>query len=109
LYCLTTSYFVVKWSNMKASMLLNERYQIASSAFVELRIWRVPKQVRGSSHDLKYALALVVQEVCVLRYDNEAGKGDHRHLGNAETAYVFQNIDQLLADFWHDVDEWKEP
>jgi hypothetical protein len=93
---------------MKAELLLDERHQIDEEAFAELRIWRVPKPVRGSSHDLKYALAFVVQEECVLRYDNEAGKGDHRHLGDVEDAYLFTNVDRLLADFWHDVDEWKE-
>jgi predicted transcriptional regulator len=28
---------------------------------------------------------------CVLRYDNEAGKGDHKHIGTFETAYVFES------------------
>jgi hypothetical protein len=33
------------------------------------------------AHELWYRLALVVGGKCVLRYDNEAGKGDHRHVG----------------------------
>ena len=60
----------------------------------------------GSSHDLKYALAYVVAGVCVLRYDNEAGKGD-RHVGGFETAYTFTTPAKLLADFWNDVDQWR--
>ena len=92
---------------MKAELLLHERQQLAAEAFVELRISRVPKQVPGSSHDLKYALAYVVDGVCVLRYDNEAGKGDHRHLGSVESDYRFTTPQQLLADFWNDVDEWR--
>jgi hypothetical protein len=92
---------------MKAESLLNERHQIHVGAFVELRIWRVPQSVPGSEHDLKYALALVVSGVCVLRYDNEAGKGDHRHAGNVETPYHFTTAAALLADFWHDVDQWR--
>jgi len=43
----------------------------------------------------------------VLRYDNEAGKGDHRHVGDVETEYRFTTPDQLLADFWRDVDQWR--
>ena len=35
--------------------------------------------------------------VCVLRYDNEAGKGDHRHIGSEETPYTLTTIEQLLA------------
>jgi hypothetical protein len=63
--------------------------------------------VRGSSHDLKYALAYVVAGVCVVRYDNEAGKGDHRHVGEVEDAYAFTSPEALLADFWADVDKWR--
>jgi hypothetical protein len=92
---------------MKAKPLLNERHQLGPEAFVELRVWRVPKSVRGSVHDLKCALAYVVGGVCVLRYDNEAGKGDHRHLGTTETAYAFTTPEKLLADFWKDVDKWR--
>jgi hypothetical protein len=92
---------------MKADLLLSERHQLTANAFVELRIWRVPKQAAGSSHDLKYALAYVVAGVCVVRYDNEAGKGDHRHLGEAETPYFFTTPATLLADFWNDVDQWR--
>ena len=35
-------------------------------------------------------LAYVVRGVCVLRYDNEAGKGDHRHFGSGERPYVVE-------------------
>ena len=88
-------------------MLLAERHQLTADSFAELRVWRVPQPVRGSSHDLKYALAYVVAGVCVLRYDNEAGKGDHRHIGQVETAYTFTTPAKLLADFWNDVDQWR--
>ncbi len=92
---------------MKARLLLHERQQLHTNAFVELLVWQVPQSVRGSLHGYKYALAYVVAEVCVLRYDNEAGKGDHRHFGHVETAYRFTTPDQLLEDFWKDVDQWK--
>lgn len=41
---------------------------------------------------------------CVLRYDNEAGKGDHKHLNGREFAYRFTSVQTLLIDFWRDVD-----
>jgi len=44
----------------------------------------------------------------VLRYDNETGKGDHRHIGEAETAYTFSSYENLLADFWADVEAWRQ-
>ena len=92
---------------MKARLLLDERHQVTAEGFAELRIWDVPEAVRGSAYRLKYALAYVVAGTCVLRYDNEAGKGDHRHLGAVETPYRFTTPEQLLADFWQDVDGWK--
>jgi hypothetical protein len=48
-----------------------------------------------------------VKGICVLRYDNEAGKGDHKHVGSIETGYRFTTHTQLLADFWRDVDQWR--
>jgi hypothetical protein len=59
--------------------------------------------VPGSRHSFKYRLALVIDEVCVLRYDNESGKGDHKHLGADEVVYRFTALDQLVDDFWADV------
>ena len=34
---------------------------------------------------------------CFVRYDNERGKGDHRHAGGIETRYEFTDLDTLLA------------
>jgi Family of unknown function (DUF6516) len=94
-------------SNIAAALLLHERHQLADDAFAELRVWRVPAKVRGSRHAYKYALAYVFAGVCVLRYDNEAGKGDHRHVGDREEPYQFSSPERLLADFWADVDRWR--
>ena len=92
-------------SNMRAELLLDERHVLSESAFVELVVWRVSAPVRGSQHAFRYRLALVVDGECVLRYDNEAGKGDHRHVGEKEQEYRFKSAEQLLADFWSDVEE----
>jgi len=90
--------------NMKARLMLDERRVIAENAFVELVIWQLPKTLPGCAHRFKYRLALVVNGQCVVRYDNEAGKGDHRHVGKREMNYRFTTIDSLLTDFWHDAD-----
>ena len=92
-------------SNMPAELLLDERHVLSESAFVELVVWRVPAPMRSSQHEYRYRLALVVDGECVLRYDNEAGKGDHRHVRDKERQYRFKNAEQLLADFWSDVEE----
>ncbi len=88
---------------MRAELLIDERHVLSDNTFVEIVVWRVPRPVRGSRHHLKYRLALVRDGMCLLRYDNEAGKGDHRHLGDAERRYTFTDADSLLADFWRDV------
>jgi Family of unknown function (DUF6516) len=69
-------------------------------------IWQLPSSVPGSSHRFKYRLAFVVDEVCVLRFDNETGKGDHKHIGNDEIPYFFATLEQLIADFWNEIHEW---
>nr|WP_235610835.1 DUF6516 family protein [Bordetella sp. H567] len=48
-----------------------------------------------------------MEGVCVLRYDNEAGKGDHRHIGDQEVPYAVTTPERLIADFWRDVDQWR--
>jgi hypothetical protein len=109
LVSLTLRHGVVIFSNTKAELLLRERHVLDSRAFVELVVWRVPKPVRGSRHDFKYRLAFVVNGTCVLRYDNEAGKGDHRHIkDDVEEPYAFIDQDTLLGDFWCDVHEWRQ-
>ena len=95
------------FSNMKAEMLVDERHVLDVQTFVEIVVWRLPRPARGSAHRFKYRLALVADGVCVLRYDNEAGKGDHRHVRGAEEPYRFTTPETLLADFWGDVEEWR--
>ena len=92
---------------MRAELLLRERHVLAEDAFAEIIVWQVPRSLRGSSHTFKYRLALVVAGVCVLRYDNEAGKGDHRHIDQSELPYLFGGYDKLISDFWADVDTWR--
>jgi len=92
---------------MKASLLLDERHIIERNAFVELIVWRVSNPVRGSAHAFKYRLALVVEGECLIRFDNESGKGDHFHFKGREFRYEFSSPDRLLDDFWRKVDEWR--
>ncbi|MFB1490972.1 MULTISPECIES: DUF6516 family protein [unclassified Thiocapsa] len=37
-----------------------------------------------------------------MRYDNESGKGDHRHDGPREEHYVFESVERLVDDFRQD-------
>ena len=93
-------------SIMKVVLLISTRIPYSESAFAELVLWRLPKPVEGSAHGFKYRLAYVVRGKCVLRYDNEVGKGDHRHFGQAESDYSFTTPDQLIVDFQHNIERW---
>lgn len=92
---------------MDAVLLFADEYDIDERQRVELVAWQVPRPLLGSRHAYKYRLAFIVDGVCVLRYDNEAGKGDHRHLGAREFAYDFVDIHVLQTDFWYDVLKWR--
>lgn len=72
---------------------------------VEVAIWRVPEPVPPCIHLYKYRLVYVVAGVRVVGFDNERGKGDHRHDRAVESGYHFINLETLLADFWRAVAE----
>ena len=93
---------------MKATLILREKIVFDDDSFVELIVWKLPRRLAGSTHDFKYRLALVSKNICVMRYDNEAGKGDHKHLGEIETDYTFVGLEQLQGDFWDDVARWRQ-
>jgi len=39
----------------------------------------------------------------IIGYDNETGKGDHRHYRDREETYRFTNYETLIRDFMNDV------
>ena len=103
---LTTNHDVVIVPNMKAVALIRRRVVLAIDTFAEIAVWRVSEPVHPSLHLFKYRLAYVVKDECVLRYDNERGKGDHRHFGPDEMPYAFLTPDQLMLDFNADITRW---
>jgi hypothetical protein len=88
---------------MKAELLFRQRIDYEDGAIVEMVLWRVPSAVPPSTHGLKYSLFYGRPGVREVGYDNERGKGDHRHVRGVETNYVFTTVEQLIADFWADV------
>jgi hypothetical protein len=92
---------------MNAKLMLNERDIVSEDSFVEMVVWSLTSPLFGSHHYFKYRLALVVNGRCVLRYDNEPGKADHKHIGDEEFLYLFTTPKALLDDFWNDVDNWR--
>jgi hypothetical protein len=93
---------------MKAILIDKSRSAIDAVSFANTVIWQVPEPVLGSAHHFKYSLSYIVRGDCVLRYDNERGKGDHRHWHDQEFAYEFSTIECLLRDFYADIDKWRK-
>lgn len=89
----------------KAELLRYEKLRYDNGAILEVTLWMVPMPVRGSRHSFKYSLFYGINGQRLVGYDNEAGKGDHRHYREHEEAYVFTSFTQLLADFLADVGE----
>jgi len=88
---------------MDAELLLYQRIDYDDGGIVEMVLWRVPSPVPPSVHDLKYSLFYGRPGVREVGYDNERGKGDHRHFRGVETLYRFTSVEQLMIDFWSDV------
>jgi hypothetical protein len=89
---------------MKATLLIRERVVFADGAIIDIKISRVPSPVPPSTHGLKYSLFYGQPGTRLVAYDNERGKGDHRHWGDLEESYVFASIERLPADFRADVE-----
>lgn len=74
---------------------------------VEIVVWRVPQPLPPCTHPYKYRLYFGADGYCRVRYNNERGKGDHRHLDGVEKPYHFVSLTQLLDDFQRDVETWR--
>jgi len=90
---------------MKAALIKHDRINDAYGNLVEMKLWSVPV-TEHTPYGVKYSLVYIVNSERVIGYDNERGKGDHKHIGGAETPYIFVDIDMLVNDFANDVEEF---
>ncbi len=84
---------------MKARLVLDEKIVFEDGSILQIRIWSVARPVPPTLHGYKYSLFFGRPGVCLVGFDNERGKGDHKHVLDEETAYTFVSIEQLLRDF----------
>jgi hypothetical protein len=92
---------------IKAQVLVRRKEVRDDGTIVEIVVWQLAEPLAPCGHHYKYRLAYVESGQCVVRYDNERGKGDHRHIDGVENDYRFVNLAQLLADFKNDVENRK--
>ena len=90
---------------VKAQQQFHQKFVYDDGAIREMVIWRLPKDYPERPHGLKYRLYYGLADgTPLVRYDNESGKGDHRHIGAKEESYPFKDVETLVRDFLSDVD-----
>ena len=88
----------------KGTLLFEDRTVYPDGAILEMRILRLPERDAERPHGLKYSLFYGRDGRRVIGYDNERGKGDHRHYGSREEPYAFSTAERMVADFLDDVE-----
>ena len=93
---------------MKAALIAQAKEIRDNGTIVEIVVWELAEPLPPCRHPYKYRLFFGRSGECFARYDNERGKGDHRHAGGVEATYDFTSLENLLADFERDVTNWRE-
>ena len=99
LYCYNAIY--------AAALLARAKEVRDDGSIVEIVIWELATPLPPSTHLYKYRLYYGSGGIGRVRYDNEPGKGDHRHIGEREEYYDFSTLERLLEDFMRDVENWR--
>jgi hypothetical protein len=85
---------------MKGKLIYHEKYIYADGAIREMVLWQISKKTSDRPYGLKYRLYYGLADgTCLIRYDNESGKGDHRHIKGHEEPYQFKDVEISVADF----------
>jgi len=92
----------------KAKLLYRSRLIYPDGSIREMVIWRLPYADKERWHQLKYRLYYgTAAGQCLVRYDNERGKGDHKHIRDKEFPYAFVDVETLIADFQKDINSFR--
>jgi hypothetical protein len=86
-----------------ASLIRSRKVVLATGHIVQIKIWLLPEPTNERPHSLKYSLFFGRPGERIVGYDNELGKGDHRHYRKQQQRYAFTTIEKLIADFEEDV------
>jgi len=94
---------------MDARLIYREKFIYADGSIREMVLWRLPQKSPDRPHGLKYRLYYGLADgTCLILFDNETGKNDHRHIRGKEQHYRFKNVEKLVADFLSDIENARE-
>ena len=89
---------------MVATLIFRSKLVYPDGAIREMVLWQLPRSTPDRPHGFKYRLYYGTSDgTCLVRYDNEAGKGNHRHYRKRELPYKFRDVDALVEDFMADI------
>lgn len=90
---------------MGATLIHRSKETRVDGVTIEMVIWSVDPAVPGSAHEYKYRFYAGRAGHTLVRYDNEAGKGDHKHVGadEIEVPFRFVSMQQVVAEFLADI------
>jgi hypothetical protein len=92
---------------MKAKRIFYDKAMLPDGSIVEMVIWQLPAPTDDRPHGLKYRLFYGRDGKRIVGYDNERGKGDHKHLLDVEKRYKFTSVEKLVTDFLADIERIK--
>jgi len=92
---------------MKAILVYRKTELQPDGIKLEMVIWQLPVPTPERPHGLKYRLWAGRDGKTLVRYDNESGKGDHKHIGRIEKRYAWRGMSALVEDFLNDVEALK--
>lgn len=93
----------MKYHMAKATLFYRDKASLPDGFIVEMTIWQLPVTNAERPHGLKYSLFYGRDGERIIGYDNETGKGDHRHYREQQLPYSFVDVETLVADFLADV------
>ena len=102
----TVERHIASMQYMSAVLVARAKEVRDDGSIVEVVVWELSAPLAPSTHNYKYRLYYGAAGVNRVRYDNELGKGDHRHIEDREEDYVFSSLAKLLEDFQRDVENW---
>ena len=91
---------------MDAKLLYRGKYIYSDGAIREMVLRQLPHKTEDRPHGLKYRLYYGLRDgTCLVRFDNESGKDDHKHAGSQEERYRFIDVETLVDDFLAEIEK----